>query len=374
MSSVQPDEMEKAEAALAKVREAWLQREGVTAVDLGFKWSKGEMTGQISIRVHVSRKKPAEELSDADLFPEEVDGVPVDVLEATYGIQVMMEGDSQLEAAVDGRGNRFDEIPLGVSIGSPNITAGTLGAKVFDADTQEAYILSNWHVLLGATSAQPGDPIWQPGRLDGGRAEDKIAEVTRSVLGPFDAAIARITGERPVLDTTLEGDKIEDVTAPRLGMLVWKSGRTTGRTEGFVDGVMMITQINYNSAGVRRLEQVIRIVPRPGSPPGEVSLGGDSGSVWVDEESGKAIALHFAGEVGDAPEHALGNDIRKVIERLQIVFPAAVKPPEPPPTPEPPSEPPSEPVTPPPAPTPPVTQPQLSFWERLVRWLKNMFG
>lgn len=373
MSSVQPDEMEKAEAALAKVREAWLQREGVTAVDLGFKWSKGEMTGQLSIRVHVSRKKPAEELSDADLFPKEVDGIPVDVLEATYGIQVMLEGDSQLEGAVDGRGNRFDEIPLGVSIGGPNVTAGTLGAKVFDADTQEAYILSNWHVLLGTTSAQPGDPIWQPGRLDGGRAEDKIAEVTRSVLGPFDAAIARITGERPILDTTLEGDKVEDVTTPRLGMLVWKSGRTTGRTEGFVDGVMMSTQINYRSAGVRLLERVIRIVPRPGSPPGEVSLGGDSGSVWVDEESGKAVALHFAGEVGDAPEHALGNDIRKVIERLQVVFPGAIKPPEPAPTPEPPEEP-VKPEPPPIDPTPPLVEPKQSFLDRFIQWLRNLFS
>lgn len=373
MSSISSEEMEKAEQALAKVREAWLQREGVTAVDLGFKWSQGEMTGQISIRVHVSQKKSVDTLSEDELFPKEVDGVPVDVLEATYGIQVMLEGDSQLEAAVDGRGNRFDEIPLGVSIGSPNITAGTLGAKVYDVETGEAYILSNWHVLLGATTAQPGDPIWQPGRLDGGRAEDKIAEVTRSVLGPFDAAIARLTGARPILDTTLEGDKIADVTAPRLGMLVWKSGRTTGRTEGFIDGVMMSTQINYRSAGVRHLEQVIRIVPRPGSPPGEVSLGGDSGSVWVDEASGKAVALHFAGEVGGAPEHALGNDIRKVIERLQIVFSAGLKPTEPPSTPEPPEEP-GQPDPTPSDPTPPLIKPQPSFLNKLLRWLRDLFS
>ncbi len=387
MSTVDQEEMGRAQAALQSVQDDWLKREGVTAVDLGFKWSQGEMTGKVSIRVHVSRKKAKEELTEADLFPKEVDGIAVDVLEATYGIQVMLDGDAQLEAAVDGRGQRFAEIPLGVSIGSANVTAGTLGAKVFDAETQVAYILSNWHVLVGSSSAQPGAPIWQPGRLDGGNANDKIAEVTRSNLGPFDAAIARITGERPILDTTLEGDKIEDTTAPGLGMMVWKSGRTTGRTEGFIDGVQMTTQLNYGGAGVRRIEQVIRVVPRPGAAPGEVSLGGDSGSVWVDEASGKVVGLHFAGEVGDAPEYALGIDIRPLLTRLGVVFPAAVAPPT---DPEPPVTPPEEPVAPvepvqpvePPPPEKPVDEPpppptqkrQLSFIERLIQWLKRLFS
>ncbi|MCP4360844.1 MAG: hypothetical protein GY796_22785 [Chloroflexi bacterium] len=373
MSTVTPEDMQKAEAALATVRDDWLAREGVTAVDLGFKWSQGAMTGQLAIRVHLAQKKPLSELEEEDLFPKEIDGVLIDVIEATYGIQTMLEGDVQLEAAVDGRDQRFTEIPLGVSIGGPNVTAGTLGAKVYDADTQEAYILSNWHVLLGDTSAQIGDPIWQPGKLDGGQSSDKIAEVTRSVLGPFDAAVARITGERPILDTTLEGDKIEDTIAPRLGMMVWKSGRTTGRTEGFIDGMMMSTQINYGAAGVRRLEQVVRVIPRPGSPPGEVSLGGDSGSVWVDEESGKAIGLHFAGEIGNAPEHALANDINAVVNRLSLLFPAQRPSEEPPTDPDPPIDPDPSPI-PPPIDPGPVTPPQLSFWERLLQWLRGLFG
>jgi hypothetical protein len=131
------EEMVHAQQVLEMVREAWLQRPGVTAIDLGFKWSQGQMTGQLAIRVHVAEKKPFWELSPEELFPEEVDGVPVDVLEATYGIQLVPEGDVQLEAAVEGRGRRFDPIPLGVSIGNPFTTAGTLGAKVLDAMTDE---------------------------------------------------------------------------------------------------------------------------------------------------------------------------------------------------------------------------------------------
>ncbi len=366
MSTITPEEMAKAQAVLAKVQAEWLTRAGVTAVDLGFKWSQGAMTGQLAIRVHLAQKKPLAELNEGELFPKQVDGIPVDVIEATYGIQIMLEGDAQLEAAVDGRNQRFPEIPLGVSIGSPNVTAGTLGAKVYDATTQEAYILSNWHVLVGSPTAQPGEPIWQPGRLDGGQSSDKFAEVTRSVLGPFDAALARLTGERPVLDETLEGDRIADVTSPGLGMLVWKSGRTTGRTLGFIDGMMMTTQLNYGAAGTRRLEQVFRIVPRPGSPPGEVSLGGDSGSIWVDEASGRAAGLHFAGETGDLPEFALAHDINPVMARLGFIFPAQLPPPEPPVEPEPPTE-----------PEPPVlttAPPILSWWQRFVNWLRNLFG
>ncbi|MCL4262383.1 MAG: hypothetical protein KJ069_04180 [Anaerolineae bacterium] len=363
---ITPEEMAKAQAVLAKVQTEWLAREGVTAVDLGFEWSHGVMTGRLAIRVHVALKKPRAELSEEELFPQEIEGIPVDVIEATYGLQIMLEGDAQLEAAVDGRDQRFTEIPLGVSIGCPNVTAGTLGAKVYDATTQEAYILSNWHVLVGSPSAQPGEPIWQPGRLDGGGSSNKFAEVTRSVLGPFDAALARLTGERPVLETTLEGNHIADVTTPQLGMMVWKSGRTTGRTAGFIDGVMMTTQLNYGAAGIRRLEQVFRIVPRPGSAPGEVSLGGDSGSIWVDEAGGRAVGLHFAGETGDSPEFALAHDINPVMARMGFIFPAQLPAPEPPIEPELPAEPE------PPAPTTPP--PTLSWWQRFTNWLRGLFG
>jgi endonuclease G len=371
--------MQQAQVALDKVRDEWMEREGVTAVDLGFEWAYGEMTGRLAIRVHVANKKAPEELSEAELFPKEVDGVPVDVIEATYGIQLTLEGGAQLEAAIDGRGQRFPEIPLGVSVGCAGVTAGTLGAKVYDTVTQEAYILSNWHVLVGAPNSQPGEVIWQPGRLDGGQSSDKIAEVSRSLLGPFDAALARITGERPILDTTLEGDSIADVVAPRLGMMVWKSGRTTGRTRGFIDGVMMSTQINYGTAGLCRLEQVFRIIPRPDAPNSEVSAGGDSGAIWVDEASGKAVGLHFAGEVGDAPEFALAHDINPVMTRLNFIFPAQVLPPAQPSEPEPPLEPepppPIEPTNPPPSQPTPVTRPQkLSWWARFLQWLKHLFG
>lgn len=376
-------EMDKAQAVLALVQSDWLEREGVTAVDLGFKWSHGHMTDQLAIRVHVEQKKAPHELAPSDLFPKEVDGVPIDVIEATYDLQTVIEsemGDAQLEAAVDGRGGRFDGVPLGVSIGSPRVTAGTLGAKVYDATTHEEMILSNWHVMVGSLNAQAGDAVWQPGRLDTGKEADEFANITRWVLGPFDACVAKLSGARPVLNTTIEDRVIDDVAAPRLGMRVWKSGRTTGYTEGFIDGVMMTVSLNYSAAGTHQIQSVFRVVPRPGAPPEEISLGGDSGSVWVDEESGKAVGLHFAGETGNQPEFALANDMILVARHLNILFPAQLPAEEPPSIPEPPVEPTPDPTPPEPEPPvdedpmpPPLPSKQPSFWEVLLQFIRNLF-
>lgn len=366
MTTFSPEQMAHATAVLNSVREEWLARDGVTAVDLGFKWSQGLMTGQLSIRVHVAHKRPVSELSEADLFPEEVEGIPVDVIEAEYGLQ-QLPGSSQLEAAPEARKARYDPIPLGVSAGNPRITAGTLGAKVYDAADLQPMALSNWHVFAGSPAAAPGEPIWQPGAMDGGNSGDTFATLSRSVLGPYDAAVAQLTESRELLTETLDSDVIEDVTTPQLGMMVWKSGRTTERTEGFIDGIKMTTPINYGAAGVRAIQEVVRIVPRPGAGNVEISMGGDSGSIWVDEASGKAIGLHFAGEVGSAPEHALANELQPVLDTLNVLMPAQRPVPDP------------DPIEPPPPDDdtfPPPPQPNLfqRLWHSIRSVWQDIFG
>lgn len=330
MPVTNPDEIAKAEAVLDSLRDDWLERDGVTAIDLGFKWRDGQMTDQLAIRVHVVKKKAAVELSAGELFPEEVQGFPVDVIEASYAPQALIN--TRAEAAIEGRGRRFDVVPVGVSIGCRYSTAGTLGAKVIDLDSGAEMILSNWHVLVGRQDAEAGLAIWQPGWIDGGtRESNTIATLTRRVLGPYDAAVAHLTGQREVTSQTLEGRSIEDVTEPRLGMQLWKSGRSTGYTEGFIDGIKMTVPLSYGAAGMRTLRQVFRIVPLPGAPYPEISIAGDSGSVWVDDETGKAVGLHFAGEIGNTPEHALAHDIQPVLDELGVRLPAQGRSPNGPP-------------------------------------------
>ncbi|GAB4269386.1 MAG: hypothetical protein Kow0080_12940 [Candidatus Promineifilaceae bacterium] len=383
MALFSAQQMAHAEQVLDKVRKEWLKKPGVTAVDLGFKWQAGEMTRKLAIRVHVTQKKPIADLTPEELFPKEVDGVEVDIIEANYGIQTAPDSGSpvQLETAAHGRSDRFENIPIGVSIGSPLVSAGTLGAKVIDNKNGDEMVLSNWHILAGGLGAAVGLSIWQPGGLDGGGEADKFAELTRWVLGPYDAAVARLTGQRTVQDQTFEGRHFAGTAVPQLGMEVWKSGRTTGLTNGFIDGIKMSTALPYSGAGVRTMRDVFRIVPLPGAGNIEVSLGGDSGSVWVDTESGHAVGLHFAGETGNAPEHALACEIIPVLETLNVRLPDMVvdTPPKentPPPV-DIPTEP-DEPVEPvkPVEPDKPVTPPDepLSLWAKIIGFFRWLFG
>ena len=363
----EPDKLTKAEIVLASIRDEWLKRPGVTAIDLGFKWSHGQMTDEIAIRVHLNQKRPRSQLSNAELFPRQIQGIPVDIIEARYDIEeVDIEEPVTTEAAAFGYDQIYTEIPLGVSVGNRFVTAGTLGAKVIDQTTNEEMILSNWHVLAASDIPEIGEAIWQPGKLDGGNSLNRIAALSRWVIGPFDAAVARLTGERTVLTRTVEGDVIEEATPVRLGMNVWKSGRTTGRTAGFVDGVQMTTSINYRQVGPRQLTHVFRIVPPPGSNPDvEISLGGDSGSVWVDAASGKAVGLHFAGEAANDPnERALAHDITVVADALNFRFPN-------PPPPAPPEVPGPTATT---EPTGTVGPMPTTFIQRLIDWLLSLFG
>jgi hypothetical protein len=41
--------------------------------------------------------------------------------------------------------------------------------------------MSNNHVLANSNAAQPGDPIWQPGKYDGGGSADQIATLEQFI-------------------------------------------------------------------------------------------------------------------------------------------------------------------------------------------------
>jgi len=65
---------ERAEAEL-------LRLPGVTGVDIGPKIVDGRETGQLSIRVYVSKKH---DVPETEAIPRQIDGVPTDVVERHY--------------------------------------------------------------------------------------------------------------------------------------------------------------------------------------------------------------------------------------------------------------------------------------------------
>ena len=162
-------QVEEAIRQLNGIRANWLRRPEVTAVDVGYKITKGELTNEVAVRVHVKRKRPVESLSKHEILsdseqPTRLGNFNVDVIEAEYGPAdaLPVEADEEalaVEAAVD-RKSRVDPLVGGVSVGNPRISAGTLGAIVWDRNDCSVCLLSNWHVLVGSKTAAAGEAIY----------------------------------------------------------------------------------------------------------------------------------------------------------------------------------------------------------------------
>ncbi len=144
------------EQAYQKAYKAYMARENVTGVDIGYKYDGEKRTDDIVVRIHVKEKIPETSLEAAEIFPKEIDGIPVDIIQAVY------KPHRELESLFQRRTRRSSMQP-GLSIGHPRVSAGTFGAVVYDNASGNPCILSNWHILVGSSGASPGDPIIQPG-------------------------------------------------------------------------------------------------------------------------------------------------------------------------------------------------------------------
>jgi endonuclease G len=321
------DKIEAAVSELDKVRKEWLKRPNVTAVDVGYKIEGNKLTDDLVLRVHVKRKVPVEALQSYELFTERGDrrqqgAFGIDVIEGDYA---PAQAPAPMVAQAVNRRTRIDPLAGGLSVGHPNVTAGTLGAIVWDRTDCKVCILSNWHILCGSATCSTGDPIYQPGVADGGTASDTVAELKRFRLDrDVDAALAELTGARAWTRDILELNPIPGIESSRLGMNVVKSGRTTKVTEGIIDGVSNSVTLDYGGGTIQTLHDQIHIVPRPPWPAVdyEVSMGGDSGSVWINESTNKAVGLHFAGERSSSPtdENAIANRMEEVAKLLDFSF------------------------------------------------------
>ncbi len=345
---------------LRKYRRQLLRIPGVTAVDVGYRYDEqtGKFADNLTMRVHVERKQPIEYFKDrehelickSEKTPKTAStnkikdkeyispgGKPVkpDVIEAKYCPAAMQQRailERPRTPTEFDRRRRLDPLVGGISIGSPDVPVGTLGALVWDKIDGAICILSNWHVLAGNLHAEAGSPCFQPGRFDQGRSSDVVARLKRwSFDNQTDAAIAELTGSRRYCagEIIKLNQQITGTKDPHLGMVVQKSGRTTDVTWGFIDGLFFSTTVQYSNGVVRVFEDQIHIAPLPpeddSMPISPISDSGDSGAVWVTSSNGdgyQAIGLHFAGDLPRSAfgEYALANPIKIIEERLKFSF------------------------------------------------------
>lgn len=306
----------------------WLGDPNVMLVDFGWRKRGNErVEDEPCIRIHVLKKLregPVLEMATQrgftrGLIPKEIDGFPVDVPEHVYRLHQQRWGGGWFPPVnLTARKSRVSPMQGGISVSDykRNI-AGTLGGLVVDRETGEQMLLSNFHVLAGVWDAQPGWAIYQPGRGDGGSGEHTVATLARHAMEVnFDAAVAKLTGDRELLNTQYElTPPVNGVAWAQLGMEVVKSGRTSGVTRGRVIGVEGSLKLTYDNVS-RIIRNVMEIEPRQGSVASEP---GDSGSFWLDEKTMSAIGLHFAGS--DYPERALAMDMQPVLDALKVDLP-----------------------------------------------------
>lgn len=279
------------------------RRKGVTAIDIGFRWRGGRPTSELAVRVHVEEKIDPTLLRRPSQLPDAIQGVRTDVIQA-------------IPATPDEATRRRRRNPVipGISVGrSESESAGTVGMIAYRRDSGAAGILSNWHVLCGP-DGRLGDWIRQPANEDGGSEFDEFARLTTRVLeSNADAAFAQLTDDfdRPV-DGTIAGtdSALQGVTAPSLGAVLEKSGRTTGLTTARIDGIGRYW-VRYEDQ--RRGIDGFRLLPVDASGP--ICGPGDSGSVWFDS-SLRGVGLHVAGD--DAGRYAIACDLPRVLERLEL--------------------------------------------------------
>ncbi|MCK4817994.1 hypothetical protein KA005_19645, partial [bacterium] len=266
-----------------------------------------------------------------NLIPKEINGIKTDVIEV--GIIKALHTE------------RHRPAPGGVSVGHIDITAGTLGCVVENADIR--YILSNSHVLACSGDAEIRDIILQPGAHDSGVSpNDHIAELSDfipidfsgtpsecPVTGLFtkvingilwiirsntrlqavkqaetnlvDAAIARPLQDEYVSNEIMKIGQIAGIKSAILGMKIKKSGRTTGLTTGEITQVDVTVNVQYGEGRIASFSDQIMAGP--------MCAGGDSGSAVLDENN-NIVGLLFAG----SDSVMIANRIENVMELLDV--------------------------------------------------------
>jgi hypothetical protein len=253
----------------------------------------------------------------------------VDVPRFIAGVEIVLEVTGPftalpaVAAAADPKSGFARPVPIGVSTGHPEVTAGTIGARVTDGE--RTFALSNNHIFAANNGGREGDNHLQPGRVDGGRDPDDsfgtlydfepLSFCRFGVCDPnrVDAAIALTTPEE-LGTATPDGGYGTPRSWPveaALGMSVQKYGRTTGHTEGEISGIHATLDVSYRD-GIARFEDQIVITGQG------FSAGGDSGSLIVTKGrllgDRRPVGLLFAG----SPTTTLANPIDAVLERFAV--------------------------------------------------------
>lgn len=297
----------------AKNEKRFCEDENLLGIGVGLKEKNGVMTDSLAVKFFVRTKRKT--VPKSDRLPAKVGECATDVVQM---------------APLRARGSFTQRLRPGVGgcsgcVDVPNLTyTGTLGLGMrgYGALSDKVFVLSNNHVLADENQSNIGDPVMQPGSLDGGTLpDDQIGHLYDYVplrMGTFgspnppenrvDAACAEVTRFG---DFTREifwvgypkGWRTRTSVETAVGngdTRVQKTGRTTGYTVGEIAAVDFEGWVGYSTGDAYFVDQML-------ITPGSFSEAGDSGSCILDA-SENIVGLLFAG----GATHTIANFIEDV--------------------------------------------------------------
>jgi hypothetical protein len=334
LAAVQAHQAEFGQAIAAHNRAipGLLAREDVAGTAIG-----ADDKGMPVVKIYTVRAVPRGQ------FPETLDGMPV-VIEETGPIRAY-KGPPGGGGGSDGQAPQTAPVKMGTSGGwrfdlaNGFCCGGTLGSLVQKGGTK--YVLSNYHVLYAdivnggnSRTAQPGDPVIQPGLIDvqcnAASSLNIAALVANGGTLPdpgnpdaVDAAIASVSSG--MVDETGAILNVGTISASTLnasnGLAVKKMGRTTGLTRSTVSAINGAFSIQYENecAGGASFTQSYQGQIVIANSRCKFQNGGDSGSLLVEDVSTnpRAVGLCFAGSVScNQQSIAIANPIGDVLSKL----------------------------------------------------------
>lgn len=334
-----------------QVEQTLLALPGVHGVSIGRKQVHGQPTEQLAIVVHLSKKRPPQEVPPAEVIPSQIQGIPTDVLEhapftasGSPLVTVSFEGRkgdmtnyrplrpgsmistanadvSALFAAYNTPGatpEEFErEFQQKAARGDEWVAVGTLGAFLTDPKNPQArFGLTNQHVVARGFEKRVYQALPWPG--------NEIGSVVMAILNDaLDAALVQLEGvHNPACENeVLEIGSIEHPTSTvthldvlKGGLPVQKRGAITRRTTGKVTHVDVTVLRQEDGSSMTQ-----QFLITPDTPP--FCSRGDSGAVVLSlNNPARTVVGLLWGAADDASGVGIATPIETVLNALGCVL------------------------------------------------------
>ena len=323
---------DEALAIKTRVAPQLLALPGVTAVGLGSKEIDGQPTGELALKVFVIVKRPADKVSAAELIPDEIDGLPTDVIQS--GVRHLVADPPG--ALVSENRDETRSRPL---VGGRRIRrqdsgwSGTMGCFLVDpAHVGTAYGLTNFHVLsvpdvpaLAVGTSAVGQPTGTSsvtgccndlfGKYAGGEIADDGRDEAAIKLDPgtqWQAEIVDIgivTGSHAITlaEATPQNYKVRKRGARTL--LTGGVVRSLNTSDGHSDNDIVIAPNPNPDAGTRTVF---------------FDYEGDSGSALVNSGSEVVGLIYARDDSGNGYAYAINHVLERLGAAMSLTVTVAV--------------------------------------------------